>query len=316
MQINQAGLDLIKRFEGLRLQAYQDVAGIWTIGYGHIKDVTAGMKISADKAEDFLKEDLEDVEHALSKLIKVDINPNEFSALASLVFNIGQGAFKSSTTLRLLNKDDRLEAADAIELWNKATVNGKKQVVAGLAARRAAEKGLFLTPTQEVDPILVNAPKRVPVSKGEETVAVGTPGPASRETPVESSRVSRDNLATSRTIQGGLATLLTGGATAGPEIVQQVQTAIAQTKGDIDTATAHINETAAKVQAAVPQAQEVLDKAGHYVPPLKGLAHNEKVVDWVAWATAHQHEIVGAIIVVASIYIIFARVDDWFKGKR
>lgn len=316
MKVNQAGLELIKRFEGLRLRAYQDVAGIWTIGYGHIKNVVAGMKISAAEAEEFLKEDLAEVEAALKKLITVKVNSNEFDALASLVFNIGTGAFKNSTTLRQLNKDNRLAAADAIELWNKATVNGKKVVIAGLAARRAAEKGLFLTPIEELPPLVKDAPKRVPITKGEETVEVGEPGPSSRESPVQGSRQVRDSLVSSRTLQGGLVTLVTGGATAAPPIVEDIKNAVDSTKSQIQDTTDQINAGAAKVQAAIPQAQEILTKAQDYVPALKSVTTNPTVVHATAWLTAHQHEIVGGAVFLASAYIIFARIDDWLKGRR
>lgn len=163
MEINREGLELIKRFEGLRLEAYQDVAGIWTIGYGHIRTAKPGMVITEQEAERLLKEDLRDAERAVSDLVKVKINENEFSALVSLVFNIGRGAFSRSTTLRKLNAGDHKGAADAIELWNKATVSGKKTVVQGLVRRRAAEKALFLKPvpgeTGEGRPAPAPAPK-------------------------------------------------------------------------------------------------------------------------------------------------------------
>ncbi len=317
MQVNKTGLDLIKRFEGVRLKAYQDVAGIWTIGYGHIKNVIAGMTISAQKAEEFLKEDLEEVEHALSKLIKVDVNENEFSALASLVFNIGAGAFKNSTTLRLLNKDDRVPAADAIELWNKAKVNGKLTRVEGLAKRRAAEKGLFLTPTAELEALIAKAPKRVPQSKGEiEGAAPGEPGPSSRETPVESNRNTRDNLAGSRTIQGGVAALATGGVTGGPQIFAQIKDAVTATKDQVEATSAQIHAQADQVQAGISKSKVFLDKVQDTVPQLKGVVTNPTVVDATSWLMTHQNEVVGAIVMLSSLYIIYARVDDWFKGKR
>jgi len=146
MQINREGLELIKRFEGLRLEAYQDVAGIWTIGYGHIRTAKEGMVITEAEAEALLRGDLADAEGAVSRLVKVPVSENEYSALVSLVFNIGAGAFSGSTVLRKLNAGDHKGAADAILMWNRATVGGKKVVVQGLVRRRDAERSLFLKP--------------------------------------------------------------------------------------------------------------------------------------------------------------------------
>ncbi len=259
------------------------------------------------------------MERAVTKLVKADVNENEFAALCSLVFNIGHGAFRKSTTLRELNRNSRLDAADAFELWNKATINGKKQVVAGLAARRAAEKGLFLTPTEEAAALLANAPERVPSpnAKPASGARVASPsGPSSRETPVESSRDTRSNILKSRTIQGGTATLVTGAATTGPEIFQQVKNAIVETRGDVQNTTDQINVTASRVQEVIPQAQQFLEKVQQHLPVLKDLVNNPGVVHTTAWLTAHQHELVGGVIMLASIYVIIARLDDWFHNYR
>jgi len=158
MQINREGLELIKRFEGLRLEAYQDVAGIWTIGYGHIRTAKEGMVISEAEAEALLRSDLKDAEGAVNRAVKVPVTENEFAALVSLVFNIGAGAFAGSTVLRKLNGGDHKGAADAILMWNRATVGGKKVIVQGLVRRREAERSLFLKPV----PTFLNEDKKAP----------------------------------------------------------------------------------------------------------------------------------------------------------
>ncbi|HTW69404.1 MAG TPA: lysozyme [Acetobacteraceae bacterium] len=144
--INDAGLDLIKHFEGCRLDAYQDVAGIWTIGYGHTGGVTPGMTITQDQADQFLQNDLNGTENAVTAATaEVAPTDNQFAAMVSLCYNIGAGAFKSSTVLRQHLAGNFAAAADAFLLWDKATIDGQLQVVQGLLNRRQAERQLYLT---------------------------------------------------------------------------------------------------------------------------------------------------------------------------
>ena len=145
---NPAGLALIERFEGLRLEAYQDVAGIWTIGYGHTEDVCSGMIITVEQAQQFLQADLGTAEDAVSQATAdAPTNPNQFSAMVSLCYNIGSGNFRSSTVLREHLLGGYQTAADAFLLWNKATINGVLETIRGLTARRTAERQLYLQPT-------------------------------------------------------------------------------------------------------------------------------------------------------------------------
>lgn len=137
---NKNGLLLIKSFEGLRLRAYRDAVGIWTIGFGTTRGVQPGMTISEDKAIEFLQEDLARFEKAINDSVKTPINDNQFSALASFTYNVGSGAFRSSTLLRKLNAGDIRGAADEFPRWNKA--GGRP--LAGLTRRRNAERLLFL----------------------------------------------------------------------------------------------------------------------------------------------------------------------------
>ena len=143
MQISQAGIDAIKRHEGLRLFAYQDVAGVWTVGYGSTKGVEPGQHITSSEAEFRLRRDLEWVEKCIADNVTVPLTQNQYDALCSLIFNIGSGAFKDSTLLRKLNAGDYAGAAEQFTRWDKATVGGVLQPVAGLASRRRAEQSLF-----------------------------------------------------------------------------------------------------------------------------------------------------------------------------
>ncbi|MEM9014093.1 MAG: lysozyme [Pseudomonadota bacterium] len=148
MKILKNGIDLIKRFEGLELEAYQDVAGVWTIGYG-CTDAThafAGNVITEAEAEFLLRRDLERFEKAVARGFTVRLNQNEFDALVSITFNIGIGGMLGSTFRRRINQGQRIRGADAMLWWNKAKVNGRLREINGLTRRRNAERGLFLTP--------------------------------------------------------------------------------------------------------------------------------------------------------------------------
>ena len=141
-----AGIDLIKQFEGQRLTAYQDIVGVWTIGYGHTgPDVKPGLNITQQQAEQLLINDLARFARDVNDLVTVQINQNQFDALVSFAYNLGVGALQKSTLLRLLNAGSYQPAADEFPRWNRAGGN----VVAGLTRRRAAERQLFLKPTME-----------------------------------------------------------------------------------------------------------------------------------------------------------------------
>lgn len=140
MRTSQKGIDLIKKFEGCRLNSYRCPAGVWTIGYGHTKGVKEGGKITQAQAEDFLKEDLKIYERAVEGCVKVPLSQNQFDALVSFCYNCGGEALRTSTLLRLLNEGRYFEAAEQFLRWNKA--GGK--VLAGLTRRREEERELFL----------------------------------------------------------------------------------------------------------------------------------------------------------------------------
>ena len=138
---SQDGVNLIKSFEGLRLTAYRDPVGVLTIGYGTTTGVSSGMKITQSQAEAYLKQDLAKFEQAVKDDVTVPLNSNQFDALVSFTYNVGEGALTSSTLLRLLNQGDYQGAADQFARWNKG--DGGVEL-AGLTTRRKAERALFL----------------------------------------------------------------------------------------------------------------------------------------------------------------------------
>lgn len=134
--------EFIKRWEGYSEVAYQDTGGVWTIGYGHTKGVKPGQRITKEQALTYLSDDLKWVESCLAKRVKVSLTQNQYNALCSFVYNIGETQFASSTCLKRLNAGDYVGAAEALTWWNK----DDGRVVQGLVNRRADEKKLFLTP--------------------------------------------------------------------------------------------------------------------------------------------------------------------------
>ncbi|CAI0741879.1 Phage-related lysozyme (muraminidase) [Serratia marcescens] len=146
MKISDDGMALIQRFEGLRLQAYQDSVGVWTIGYGWTQPVAgrkvgAGMAIDAATAERLLVCGVAQFEQGVERLVTVTITQGQFDALVSFAYNLGLRALEKSTLLRRLNAGDRQGAADQFGRW----VNAGGVRLDGLVARRAAERALFLS---------------------------------------------------------------------------------------------------------------------------------------------------------------------------
>ena len=142
MKIGTQGLEMIKEYEGLRLQAYMPtVHDVPTIGYGHTKTVYLGMKITEKGAEAILKKDLGWVEAVVNKEVTVPLTQTQYDALCSFVYNLGGTNFKRSTLLKKLNNKAYREAADELLRWDK---QGSK-VLRGLTRRREAERALFLS---------------------------------------------------------------------------------------------------------------------------------------------------------------------------
>lgn len=143
--ISQAGVDLIKFYEGLELQAYQDTGKVWTIGYGHTSaagglKVYNGLTITLSEAEQLLKDDLARMTYpVIKRLVKVDLTQGQFDALCSFIYNLGEGQVSKSTLLKLLNAKDYEGASAQFGRW--VYDNGQK--LKGLIRRRAAERELF-----------------------------------------------------------------------------------------------------------------------------------------------------------------------------
>lgn len=145
MRISKQGIDFIKSHEALRLKAYQDSKGVWTIGWGHTKNVHPGDVITREQAEQFIRDDFAWVERTLNADLvagrdKPLVTQNEFDALCSLVFNIGSDAYLESTVRRKIKQGDKMAAARAFKMW----VYSDHKFVQGLANRRADETRLFL----------------------------------------------------------------------------------------------------------------------------------------------------------------------------
>lgn len=141
-RINDAALAKIKQWEGFEPKAKPDVGGVLTSGYGHTgADVHPGMLIDEAHAEILLLNDLGRFEERVEKLVTVPLTDNQFAALVSFDFNTG--ALDKSTLLKELNKGNYDCVPFELAKWNKATIDGKKVVVKGLANRRAVEAALW-----------------------------------------------------------------------------------------------------------------------------------------------------------------------------
>jgi len=141
-QINQAGLSLIKSFESFRASAYLDEGGTWTIGYGHTEGVSGDTPpVTEKQAEALLRQDLQAAESSVCRLVKVELNDNQYAALVSLVYNAGSAPLVRMLGIRL-NAGDYAGAADEFFRWRLAG----GIVSDGLVRRREAERALFMTP--------------------------------------------------------------------------------------------------------------------------------------------------------------------------
>ena len=138
MIISEDGLKKLKLREGLRLVAYQDRAGVWTIGYGHTP-AKKGQVITKEEAGLLLEEDLHRFHDVINQNVRVHLSQHQFDALVSFAFNVGVYAFQTSTLLRLLNKGHYIEVPQQLLRWNKVTVDGTKVKDHGLIYRRVAE---------------------------------------------------------------------------------------------------------------------------------------------------------------------------------
>lgn len=140
MQYSKQGLELTEQFEHCRLTSYQDVKGVWTIGWGHTgPEVRPGLNVTQQQADEWLQDDINWANNVVNSLVHASLTQGEHDALVDFVYNVGSGNFAHSTLLKLLNSGQMDLAAAEFEKWDLA--GGK--VVAGLLRRREAEKQMF-----------------------------------------------------------------------------------------------------------------------------------------------------------------------------
>lgn len=141
MSIPDEAFEIVERFEGCKLEAYLCPANVPTIGFGHTgPDVYMGLVITQEVADEWLRQDLEEANAAVDRLVKVSLTSNERAALISFVFNLGAGALATSTLLKKLNAHDFEGAGDEFLRW----VHAGGKTLPGLVTRRRAEADLFL----------------------------------------------------------------------------------------------------------------------------------------------------------------------------
>ena len=151
MQVSDNGLQSIVAFEGMELNAYKCPAGVWTIGVGHTGTVDgipigSGMMVSEAEAMNLLREDVKRFERYLNRQsFARRLTQGMFDALVSFIFNVGTGAFDSSTMRKKLCKGAAPgDIAKEFRKWVYGTVNGRKEKLAGLVKRRECEARMFL----------------------------------------------------------------------------------------------------------------------------------------------------------------------------
>jgi lysozyme len=134
-----SAIDIIKSFEGCRLAAYQDVRGIWTIGYGHIRGVYPGLTCTQAQADQWLDEDIREARSELLDCSPGPFAPGALDALISFVFNLGVGNYRSSTLRQFVDNQDWPSVKRELLKWD----HSGGQVIAGLLRRRQAESDLI-----------------------------------------------------------------------------------------------------------------------------------------------------------------------------
>lgn len=150
IKISESGLNAIRQREKLRLKAYKCQAGVWTIGWGHTRGVTAGMVITEEQAHDLLVADIQSIEQFLSRESYCGLKQNQYDALASLIFTIGTPKYSRSTLRRLLKAGAPVkDCAGQFLKWKYYTdhTTGEKKISQGLVIRRQSEYRQYLGET-------------------------------------------------------------------------------------------------------------------------------------------------------------------------
>ena len=144
--MTKEGIELIKHFEGCRLEAYRCPAGVLTIGYGHTQGVTEGMTITQEEADELLKRDLLSFEVNVRGCVIPNLNDHQIDALTSFAYNVGIGNLRRSTLLRIINRGGATE--EEIRRQFDRWIYAGKKVLPGLKRRRKAEADLYFTPSE------------------------------------------------------------------------------------------------------------------------------------------------------------------------
>lgn len=328
MQISEQGIALIKRFEGLVLETYDDGVGIQTVGYGHTgafrgyPSVAAAVEanggqpiqITEQEADELLRDDLDAFVAGVNRYIKVPTAQSMFDAFVSLAFNIGIEAFRKSTTLKEHNKKNYTLAAEAITWWNKAG----GQVLTGLVRRRSAEEALYLDGLDEVvedepavsNDIEENSPRRNnPVTT--RTTAGATAAGAAGATGAGTVLMGDEDEETGTT-ETGTATETGTDTQTGTDTGEETETGDTGTETestDQDTTGEEAGEETETGTTEDTAADETT--TGTEVPadePQNGFTQDETTDAIIV--------IAGAIAVLAALWVIFARIDDWRNYRR
>ncbi len=135
----ETAADLIELFEHCKLKAYRCPAGIWTIGIGHTGNVKDGDVVTRAEAVALLMQDMQAADSCIDELVEVELHENQRAALLSFIFNVGCGAFRSSTLRKLINAGNYTAASQQFGRWTKA--GGVE--LPGLVTRRALERSIF-----------------------------------------------------------------------------------------------------------------------------------------------------------------------------
>ncbi|MGX6962312.1 glycoside hydrolase family protein [Vagococcus xieshaowenii] len=144
-QLSTEGYQFIKQWEGERLQAYRDPAGVWTIGVGHTgpvngQPIKAGLTITAKQSEQLLQTDIHTHTQVLKQVVTAPLTQHQFDALASFCFNLGPNIIKDAALLQAINRQDWLETTNQMSRY----VHAGNVVLQGLVNRRQAEIQLFM----------------------------------------------------------------------------------------------------------------------------------------------------------------------------
>ena len=139
MKISEDGLELIKKFEGCETSAYQDSVGVWTIGFGHTKDVEEGQTCSIEDAESMLADEMDEYEGYINDMVRVDLQQHEFDSLVAWVYNLGPTNLGESTMLKVLNGGQFDRVPNEMNRWTRAG----GEILEGLVRRRQAESLMF-----------------------------------------------------------------------------------------------------------------------------------------------------------------------------